>query len=268
MNEETKIRLSSLKQFDEPDRIFLEEIRPLFTNKKNYFLADSSSTPWFVKQIVLLDNEQLIIPESITNLKHFKNLIYHKNHGINELPEIFRYCKFLNKLDISGKESVKNLPDWIGELSNLTDIILNHLMITEIPESIGKCTQLRFLQMEYICLEILPESMENLTQLEIIHLREIPLKNLPNRFYKLNNLKIVRFIDTQFSHIPWQIGWFPHLEIFEMDESNLEEKSVQLIQKYEPYKETDDKNKIKIFQSEVRKLYPPPPEFADILIDP
>jgi hypothetical protein len=41
-----------------------------------------------------------------------------------------------------------------------------------------------------------------------------------------------------------------------------------IIQKYEPYKDSDIKSKIKLFQAEVRNLYPPPPEFAETLIEP
>jgi Leucine-rich repeat (LRR) protein len=270
MSDERDIRLSNLKSFKGPDRIFLEDIRPLFANKKNIFTADSSDKPWFVKGLFFCNNENLVIPESIKKLTHLEDMGFVSNPGLNNMPEIIRQCTTLKYMRISGKTSINILPEWIGEFSNLNFLVLDRLTISSIPESIKYCVQLKKLKLENVMeMESLPDLIGNLTQLETIDIDDTPLESVPKSLIKLNNLTRFHLVGTQIARIPWQVGWLPHLEYFAMGQQKFEDETMELLEKYTPHeKSVNNPNKIKEFQAEVRRIYPPPPEFAETLIEP
>jgi internalin A len=86
------------------------------------------------------------------------------------------------------------LPQSIGNLTNLTTLSLSDNQLTKLPESIGNLTNLEILYLDYNQLTELPESIGNLTNLEQLWLgdnawqkpvpKEIILKMIRNRVHK------------------------------------------------------------------------------------
>jgi Leucine-rich repeat (LRR) protein len=265
MSEIRVLHLSDIKDCAEPDRKFLEAIRSFFKNKLNRVIGNTWLLPYYIHELDFTDNEQLIIPESIMTLSQLEILSFNNNQNIVEIPEIVRYCQSLRELYIEQK-FLHKLPEWLDQLPNLNNLNLLRLHITSIPESIGNCTHLKELRIEDgYNLKSLPESIGNCSQLEVLTIRGTPLESVPDSIVKLEGLKYVSFIVTTFREIPWFIGWLPNLIKFGMDDQFVEEMSKELLNKYHPHKNAED---IKKFQAEVRQIYPPPPEYSDILNEP
>ncbi|QDU11039.1 hypothetical protein [Gimesia aquarii] len=68
-------------------------------------------------------------------------------------------------LSLHGMD-IDELPESIGQLSQLTDLDLGGNILTSLPESLGELTQLTELDLSLNDLELLPESIGQLTQLK------------------------------------------------------------------------------------------------------
>ena len=70
---------------------------------------------------------------------------------------------------------VADVPESIGNLTQLRSLGLGDNQLTDVPESIGNLTQLQTLDLRSNQLTDLPESIGNLTQLQWLNLRGNPI---------------------------------------------------------------------------------------------
>ncbi len=124
---------------------------------------------------------QLSNIEQKLDLKHLK---------LSELPDIFGYEVFVKKLIVLklSKNKLAALPESIGNLINLTSILLVKNKLTTLPESIKNLTKLTNLFLVGNQLTALPESIGNLTKLTALNLSYNKLEALPESVENLINL--------------------------------------------------------------------------------
>ncbi len=90
-----------------------------------------------------------------------------------------------------------NLPESIGNLTQLTELHLNFHKLTSLPESIGNLTNLTKLYLRANRLTELPDSIGNLTQLTELHLDSNELISLPKSIANLTNLTQINLCGNQ-----------------------------------------------------------------------
>jgi len=125
------------------------------------------------------------------------------NHDIPEserkVLEYFREPKFkkekghIVELDLKNKK-LTTLPESIGNLKSLKQLILSGCQLTSLPESIGNLKSLKYLTIINNRLAYLPESIGNCTSLKFLDLSINYLTFLPDSIINLSlrSLKIVR----------------------------------------------------------------------------
>ena len=121
-------------------------------------------------------------------------------------------------LNLSHRE-ITVLPDSIGNLTNLTELILNSNQIKRIPESIGNLSGLTSLNLDTNQLEYIPESIVNLVGLTELILSGNQLYGLPDNIGNLTNLKgMGNLINLEKIHLSYN-----HLTSLPKSLSNLSE---------------------------------------------
>ena len=149
------------------------------------------------------------LPENISRLENLKSIDLFACDVLQDFPddffqltqleELLLYStelysdeigslKKLKKLSLSG--DLYEIPVWIFDLKELTELCLNEVALSEIPSEIGELTKLEYLDLgvnERITK--LPESFGNLTNLKHLSLDCCSLQSLPESFVNLTQLE-------------------------------------------------------------------------------
>jgi internalin A len=134
---------------------------------------------------------------------------------LTELPESIGNLTQLRTLDLSYNK-LTELPEFIGNLTRLRTLSLGGNQLTELPGSIGNLTQLRTLSLYWSPLGKLPEFIGKLTQLQILDLSGNQLTKLPEFIGKLTQLKILDLSYNQLTKLPEFIGNLTQLQILNL----------------------------------------------------
>ena len=176
------------------------------------------------------------IPDSIGQLTKLKYLstysVYYndldKEVGITQLPESIGNCTELEELNLTGA-SITSLPKSITKLKKLTKLDLSQcLNLKSLPADIGELTGLTQLDMEIILpnigqLSTLPDSIVNLTNLTEIKAGQQQLKSLPEQIGKMSGLTAIYVEGNQLTRLPDSIGQLKNLGILQAQRNNLVE---------------------------------------------
>jgi hypothetical protein len=84
--------------------------------------------------------------------------------------------------------------------------------LTELPESLGQLTQLQTLYLQSNQLTGLPESLGQLTQLQTLNLFSNQLRTLPKNLGLLHNLRELQAFDNWLNELPESVGELKSLE--------------------------------------------------------
>jgi len=110
--------------------------------------------------------------------------------GNKTWDDLKKLTKFnIANFDIRNNHNSLIIPDTIGKLTNLRELILAFNSIEKIPSSIGNLTNLKWLNLMWNGLEELPDSIKYLKNLEYLGLVGNKLITLPKSIDKLTNLK-------------------------------------------------------------------------------
>lgn len=140
-------------------------------------------------------------------------------YGID--PKLFTVLS-LNYLNITNTCLV-NIPSELGNLQNLTNLVLHSNSISSLPDNISKLTKLKVLDCSRNQLKSLPEDIDNLPQLTTLNLSANLLQSLP---IQKNNLKlsILDLSHNEFSEFPDicypELG---HLAELKLNDNKIEE---------------------------------------------
>lgn len=143
-------------------------------------------------------NVKIIDPVHIGNSKRLKHLVLSNCSGIKKLTESGQFFSLLVKLDISGSE-ITQLPDSIGEMTNLKVINMEFSSICELPTSI-----------EYL------EKLEELLAKGCEHLRG----DIPSVIGALSSLRILDFSFTRISSLPSTLSELYRLQTLNLESCN------------------------------------------------
>jgi leucine-rich repeat protein SHOC2 len=137
--------------------------------------------------------------------------------GVNWHGDIFQ----ITDLDLT-EYRLSNLPESIGELTNLRSLKLGYNNIDNLPRSIGKLVNLRNLQLNRNSIKELSKSIEQLTNLQELNLEGNGLNNLPESIGRLTNLRELNLADNRLSILPESIGQLANLRTLNLGNNSID----------------------------------------------
>jgi hypothetical protein len=102
----------------------------------------------------------------------------------------------------SGSPKLTELPESLGQLTQLQSLDLGDNQLTVLPEWLGQLTQLRSLRLSKNQLTVLPEWLGQLTQLQLLYIGSNRLASLPQSLGRLAKLQQLQIGGNQFGEIP------------------------------------------------------------------
>ena len=171
-------------------------------------------------ELLLNDNKLTNLPESLRNLTALTG-VYIWGNQLSALPEWLTGLLHLTQLWV--QDNPFTIPDWIGNLTQLTGVGLHANRFTALPEWIGNLTNLTALGLTTSELTQLPDWLARLTNLSTLWLGDNRLADLPDWFGNLTNLTTLGLGYNQFTRLPDSLGTLTNL-------TNLSVHSNQLTQ--------------------------------------
>jgi internalin A len=131
--------------------------------------------------------------------------------GIFELPEEIGQLTNLQALKLQDNQ-LTSLPDSIAKLINLERLDLGGNNLTSLPKAIGRLTNLRMLSITGNQFAELPESIAQLKKLEELYGYSNQFAELPEPVIHLKKLKKLSFFNNQLTSLPDSIAQLTDLE--------------------------------------------------------
>ena len=120
-----------------------------------------------------------------------------------------------------GNNKLTELPEWLGQLTQLQVLNLGNNELTELPESLGQLTQLQVLYLGTNKLTELPESLGRLTQLQELSLGTNELTELPEWLGQLTQLKLLDLGHNKLTELPESLGQLTQLQVLNLNQNKL-----------------------------------------------
>ncbi|MCL4202324.1 MAG: leucine-rich repeat domain-containing protein [Pirellulaceae bacterium] len=141
--------------------------------------------------------------------------------GLTELPEWLGQLTQLQSLDLS-ENRLTALPEWLGQLTQLKSLDLSNNQLTALPESLGQLTQLQLLDLGGNHLTALPESLGQLTQLQTLRLFANQLAKLPEALGQLIRLNSLDLCNNELTKLPRSLGQLRSLQQLDVSINQLD----------------------------------------------
>jgi len=110
-----------------------------------------------------------------------------------------------------------------------TKLDLSNRDISEIPEAIGQLTELEELNLSYNCITALPDSIGNLCKLKTLLLMRNDLQSLNPGLCQISRLKLLDISHNKLTSLPAEIGELSELTSLDASYCRLEKLPVELI---------------------------------------
>ncbi|PKI36661.1 hypothetical protein CRG98_042948 [Punica granatum] len=146
------------------------------------------------------------VPKSVMNLKKLNALVLTLCFKLSRIPSLAKLTS-LRKLDLRGCIKIKEVPDGLGMLVNLTYLCLRMTGIKRIPDGVVcKLKKLQHLEADYIAVK--GEEVGKLRKLELLHCRFENVNEL-NEYTRhattIESYSLVIGAHTDFKY--WRLGY-------------------------------------------------------------
>jgi Leucine-rich repeat (LRR) protein len=112
---------------------------------------------------------------------------------ISDLPIELSELTWLEEISLFGN-SIEQLPEWIGNFTELAVLNLCNNKLTSLPDSFANLKKLKTLSLAQNNLKILPEWFDNITELRCLDISYNKIKKYPDVIKRLPKLK--KFFDS------------------------------------------------------------------------
>ena len=127
------------------------------------------------------------------------------NTGLRQVPTAVRGLTYLQELRLDENQSLRELPDWLGELTELRTLDLENCGVTELPESMTRLGRLRKLRLSHTSLAVWPDWLADLP-LTILYLDGMDLRSVPPTVLRMSALEVLALDDNNLTALPEEIG--------------------------------------------------------------
>lgn len=117
---------------------------------------------------------------------------------------------------------LKSLPKEIGQMVNLTELILDNHELTELPEEIGQLENLQQLYIRNNSLTQLPKNIGQLSNLIFLDMSHNPLEHFPEEILACKNLRVLEGKQCGIKALPDGFGQLKHLHTIDLGYNQLE----------------------------------------------
>ncbi|MFN2262607.1 MAG: leucine-rich repeat domain-containing protein, partial [Psychroflexus sp.] len=107
------------------------------------------------------------------------------------LPEVIKYWTKL-QIFYTNDNSLKTIPNWIGELTAITNLSFSNNNLTTIPSSISNLTKVNDLSLNNNKIISLPAEIGNMSNFGTINLKNNNLNSLPPSIQKIRSIYIFK----------------------------------------------------------------------------
>jgi len=165
------------------------------------------------KELILSSRGLSQWPKDIGTLCHLTSLILECNDLTTFSPEIQKLTN-LTVLDLRFNKIAQI--STIGQLTNLTELLLSSNQIMEIPDEIGNLVNLKELQVSSNCLDSLPDSIGKLVSLESLKSWKNKLKDLPLSMSSMTCLKDLHLAYNNLNFFPKALEYLTQLNFLQL----------------------------------------------------
>jgi len=172
------------------------------------------------------------LDETDKSKKHSLDLTDKEYLKLTQLPPCVGQLRLLSSLKLSSpyqREKLHIFPEFIGNLTNLTELDMQDQKLCQIPPEIGQLIKLKCLNLSRNKLKALPESIGNLTNLLYLNLAENAIEQLPQSIGALVRLKHLRLSYNKISRLPIQMNQLLDLRDLDLYQNNLTEFPLDLM---------------------------------------
>ena len=168
----------------------------------------------FLEDLNIAGNCLDAFPDWIGKFKHLKFLRFNNNKSdkLITLPNSIGNLGSLEEL-IGFNNVLRWLPESFGRLSSLKRVDLHNNKLEGIPESIGNLGNLEELLLNSNDIKIIPDMIGNLKKLKTLDLTKNDIKTVPESIGKINSLKYLILSNNNLDEVPSSIGNLRNLEV-------------------------------------------------------
>ncbi|BAO75948.1 leucine-rich repeat domain-containing protein [Winogradskyella sp. PG-2] len=251
----TILKINSLKLKELPEELLL------FTNLEALDISDNpfqnlekliSDLSKFPRLQLLAMNHCGIVelPDNLSRLNNLIGLALNQNEGLKNISKVHQLDK-LKYLDISGNKKLKDLPDDIGSLKcleqivmggsgiirlrdeltyciNLREITANACKIKELPINIGNLKKLKKLNLGANRIELIPESIGELSELDYLSLGTNDIFYLPESISNLRELYSISLELNRFRAFPREVLKLRNLRYLDLHNNNFKDVPIEV----------------------------------------
>ena len=137
---------------------------------------------------------------------------------LTELQSLYIHSMFPQDTTLLSEISLE-----IGDLGNLSSLIITDTAITRLPPEIGELTNLEFLILNGNQLGSLPPEIGQLSNLEFLIIADNQLSTLPAEVGNLQNLRMLYLMNNQITDLPDELWQLPALEMLVLNGNPISE---------------------------------------------
>ena len=153
-------------------------------------------------RFITFQGRPLCLPEQVGDLSRLEVLKV-LSFGPLSLPPSIGMLQNLRVLNLSSCWNLAKIPQEIGNLENLEELMLNNTSISFLPDSIGNCKKLYKLTIGHTPIKELPDVVWDLSSLNFLEAAYTPL-SIPPSIERLANLEILML--TPKGRLPTEFG--------------------------------------------------------------
>ncbi|XP_048136637.1 disease resistance protein Roq1-like [Rhodamnia argentea] len=169
-----------------------------------------------LKVLDLSNCENIMRTPDLSTLVSLERLILEDCRNLIESDASIGKLKLLTILNLKGCDSLQELPEEIGCLQALTEIVMPKTL-NELPRTFGNLQSLLILDVSHSRINKLPYSIGGLVKLRQLNLSGCTkIEKLPDSFEKLQSLVELDLSSTSLGHLPNSIGNLKQLKILRM----------------------------------------------------
>ncbi|XP_031381359.1 TMV resistance protein N-like [Punica granatum] len=176
--------------------------------KEDWSAWSSTKKPVKLKVLDLSSCHKLTTTPDLSMFKHLERLILEDSQRLSAFhPTMVDHLQCLSSLNLKGCWRVTNLPERLGSMTKLMELIIDGTSIIQLPDSIGSLQNLQMLSAnECHHLQALPDSIGRLNSLVKLSLSHTGVATLPNSVGNLNNMEVLNINSSNISHFPSSLG--------------------------------------------------------------